>query len=65
MKYLFAITVLSISLLAEKTSAFSLSDTLLIEGYYTQQGKQIRRGKLENFLLKQNPSAQLADQGKD
>lgn len=64
MKYLIAITVLSVSLLAETASAFSISDTLLIEGYYSQQGKQIRRGKLENFLLKQNPSAQLADQAK-
>lgn len=56
--------LVSLILSTDSTHGFTLSDTLLIEGYYSQQGKQIRRGKLENFLLKQNPSAQLADQAK-
>lgn len=45
-------------------SALTISDSLLIEGYYTQQGKSIPRNQLENFLLEQNPSALLADQAK-
>jgi hypothetical protein len=64
MKYPLIALFLSVSIFPETAPAFQLSDTLLIEGYYSQQGRSIGRGKLENFLLNQNPSAQLADQAK-
>jgi hypothetical protein len=62
-----SIVTLFASLLAYVTSAsaFSLSDTLYIEDYYSQQGRSIGRNKLENFLLNQNlQSAQFADKAK-
>jgi hypothetical protein len=36
----------------------------LIEAYYTQQGQDISRHELEEFLLKQNASADLTDKSK-
>jgi hypothetical protein len=51
-------------LLYAAVSAASLSDSLFIEGYYSQQGKSFSRRQVENFLLKQDTSASLADAAK-
>lgn len=62
----FVVTLSIFMLISVATSsAFSLSDTLFIEGCYSQQGNSISRSKLENFLLNQNlQSAQYADKAK-
>ena len=51
-------------LLASTLSAASLSDSLFIEGYYSQEGKSFSRRKVENFLLTQDTSRALADAAK-
>jgi hypothetical protein len=50
--------------LVSSTVAASLSDTLFIEGYYSQLGKNYSRRTIENFLLSQDTSMALADAAK-
>jgi hypothetical protein len=51
-------------LLASSLSAATLSDSLFIEGYYSQEGTSFSRRKVENFLLTQDTSMALADAAK-
>jgi hypothetical protein len=44
--------------------AASLSDSLFIEGYYSQNSKSFSRRQVENFLLRQDTSMALADAAK-
>lgn len=64
LRKIFITLAISTLALATASYAFTLSDTLYIEGYYSQQGRSISRSKLENFLLEQNKSAMLADKAK-
>ena len=56
--------LLSAVAIVPNASAVALSDSLLIEANYTQQGEDISRNQLEEFLLKQNASADLTDKSK-
>jgi hypothetical protein len=56
--------ILLLLFFASSLSAASLSDSLFIEGYYSQEGKSFSRRKVENFLLVQDTSRALADAAK-
>lgn len=56
--------LLSMLAIVPSVSAEGLSDSLLIEGHWTQQSQDISRHQLEQFLLKQNASADLTDKSK-
>jgi hypothetical protein len=51
-------------LFASTISAASLSDSLFIEGYYSQNGRSFSRRQVENFLLTQDTSMAFADAAK-
>jgi len=63
--YLLCFQILLVFITAPDLFGAPLSDSLYIEGYYTQDNKSVGRNKLENFLLDQNlQSAKYADKAK-
>ena len=60
--YKYAQMILIVFFITNATA--SLSDSLLIEGHYSQQGISIRRGELEAFLLGKNIEPPLVKRSK-
>lgn len=64
-RFIFAVIFFTAGVVVEDLSAAPISDSLLIEGYYMQQGQSISRRQVEKFLLLQPYEiAQLADKSK-
>lgn len=56
--------MISVLFFTASVTAVTLSDSLLIEGYYSQQGKSISRRELEYFLREKSVSESLINRSK-